>query len=355
MSRATPAMASLSRAVPPLPTAMHIHCRARGHTLRCHDRSFSTSRSARAVTAETQMPKNIMKQVTAQQGMRSRMKNMSRQEIPNDLGLLPRTLIRPPAQDLPKLFGADWKQRLKFEWLWIRTRFQNFFTYALPPSHRIVRRQQLIAYRLFYFLRWNRPKAAATKRKTKPPWSLVERTLVARNLHRQYYVALAEGDVSTIKKIACRGLIQSSERRIGQRRDGDAHSFQIMQYIGVKYPQVLRWPLLSFLPFSATKIVSDKIAPLPFGKNNLLRQCVVRVRTRQRLDRHDGIGPRIADLSEYVVLQRMRIEEQDEGWKLWGTTQPSTREEIDRIVRGSPTTPRFRDTVQGQLSRLTGM
>jgi protein MBA1 len=78
------------------------------------------------------MPKNIMKKIPAQQGMRSRMKNLSRQEIPNDLGLMPQTFIRPPPQDLPKLFSADWKQRMKVEWLWTRTRFQNFFTYALP-------------------------------------------------------------------------------------------------------------------------------------------------------------------------------------------------------------------------------
>jgi hypothetical protein len=51
----------------------------------------------------------------------------------------------------------------------------------------------------------------------------------------------------------------------------------------------------------------------------------------------------------------MRIEGQDEGWKIWGTTKPSTTEEIEKIMGGSPTTPRFRDALQGQLSRLTGM
>lgn len=211
------------------------------------------------------------------------------------------------------------------------------------------------ASRLFYFLRWRRPKSIATGKKTKLPWELVERTLVARNLHRQFYEALAGGDISTINKIACRGLIQSSQQRIGKRRVGETHSFRIMQYLGIQYPQFLRWPLLSFLSFSATKIVSDRVAPLPFGQNNLLRQCVVRIRTRQRLDRHDGTGPKTANLTEYVVLQRMRIEGQDEGWKIWGTTKPSTMEEIEKIMEASPTTPRFRDTLQGQLSRLTGM
>jgi hypothetical protein len=213
----------------------------------------------------------------------------------------------------------------------------------------------LTASRLFYFLRWRQPKSIATGKKTKLAWRLVERTLVARNLHRQFYEALARGDVSTINKIACRGLIQSSQQRISKRRVAEPHSFHIMQYLGIQYPLFLRWPLLSLVPFSATKVVSDRVAPLPFGNNNLLRQCVVRIRTRQRLDRHDGTGPKTADLTEYVVLQRMRIQGQDEGWKMWGTTKPSTTEEIEKIMGANPTTSRFRDALQGQLSRLTGV
>lgn len=134
MSRPTLVMASISHSVPRVQTITHIRCRPRESVLHHRARSFTTSRSALAVTAQSQMPKNIMKQMPPQQGMRSRMKNLSRQEIPNDLGLMPQTLIRPPRQDLPKFFSADWKQRIKFEWLWTRTRFQNFFTYAFSTT-----------------------------------------------------------------------------------------------------------------------------------------------------------------------------------------------------------------------------
>jgi hypothetical protein len=133
MPRPTFAMASISHTVPRVQTITHVRRRPSDIVLHHPARSFTTSRSAFAVTAQSQMPKNIMKQIPPQQGMRSRMKNLSRQEIPNDLGLMPQTLIRPPRQNLPKLFSADWKQRIKFEWLWTRTRFQNFFTYAFPP------------------------------------------------------------------------------------------------------------------------------------------------------------------------------------------------------------------------------
>ena len=193
----------------------------------------------------------------------------------------------------------------------------------------------------------------------KLPYDLVERTRVARNLQGQYYIALAEGDMSTIKRIACKGLVESSERRIGKRRPGQDMSFVLMAYLGMRYPQFLGWPLLSMLPFSATKIVSDKVSPLPFGKGNLIRQCVVRIRSRQKLDAYDGKGPKIAEVTEFVLIQRMRIDEQDEGWKIWGTTRPSTREEIEKqlgsSLGSSSKTPRFMDTLQGQFSKLTGM
>jgi hypothetical protein len=51
----------------------------------------------------------------------------------------------------------------------------------------------------------------------------------------------------------------------------------------------------------------------------------------------------------------MRIDGQDEGWKIWGTTKPSTMEDIEKIMGGISTSPRLRDTLQGQFTRLTGM
>jgi hypothetical protein len=134
MASSTLSIPSISRTIPPVYTTTHIRCRPRDNVLSCHTRSFTTSKPTLALAGQSRMPKNIMKSLPPQQGMRSRMKNLSRQEIPNDVGILPQTLIRPPPQDLPKFLGADWKRRLKFEWLWTKTRFQNFFTYVPPPD-----------------------------------------------------------------------------------------------------------------------------------------------------------------------------------------------------------------------------
>ena len=161
--------------------------------------------------------------------------------------------------------------------------------------------------------------------------------------------------MSTINRIACKGLIQQSQRSIAGRRDSTAQKFSIVGYKGIQYPQFLRWPLLSILPFNATKIVSDKLAPLPFGQNNLLRQVVVRISSRQQLQTTDTPVGKTADLTEYVVIQRMRMDGVDEGWKLWGTTKPSTLQEIEQTLGGTSTTPRFVDTFRDQASKLTGM
>lgn len=131
-------MPSISRTIPRVQTATHISYRANDNLIRRNARSFTTSKPACAVPAQSQMPKNIIRQMPPQQGLRSRMKNLSRHEIPNDLGLIPQTLIRPPRHALPKLFSANWRQRLKFEWSWTRTRFQNFFTYAMSLGISIV-------------------------------------------------------------------------------------------------------------------------------------------------------------------------------------------------------------------------
>ena len=189
----------------------------------------------------------------------------------------------------------------------------------------------------------------------KLPYHVVERTTVARELHEKYYTALAEGDMSTINKIACKGLIQQSQRSISQRRDSTALKFSILGYRGMQYPQSLRWPLLSILPFNATKIVSDKVAPLPFGQNNLLRQVVVRISSRQELQTPENPVGKKADLTEYVVIQRMRMDGVDEGWKLWGTTKQSTMKDIETILGGTSSTAGFIDTFKEQASKLTGV
>lgn len=76
---------------------------------------------------ELQAPKDlIQRQLENKKSRRVEMKDMSGSRIPGDIGIIPQTFVRPPNSEMPRLFGSTWKTRLKLEWLWIRTRVENF-------------------------------------------------------------------------------------------------------------------------------------------------------------------------------------------------------------------------------------
>lgn len=47
--------------------------------------------------------------------------------MPQDLGLLPGTFIRPVWHEMPSIFKQP-RERLRMEWLWWKTRLQNFLS-----------------------------------------------------------------------------------------------------------------------------------------------------------------------------------------------------------------------------------
>lgn len=54
---------------------------------------------------------------------------MYKGDLPNDIGLLPGTFIKPLWRDLPSIFENP-RLRLRFEWLWLKSGLQNFLRYA---------------------------------------------------------------------------------------------------------------------------------------------------------------------------------------------------------------------------------
>ncbi len=72
-------------------------------------------------------PKDLIERMLGDKKSRKvEMKGMSGSQIPDDLGIIRQTFIRPPNSEMPRLFGSTWKTRLKLELLWARTRVQNF-------------------------------------------------------------------------------------------------------------------------------------------------------------------------------------------------------------------------------------
>ena len=127
-------MARSSRYLTSLSSVPMLNRYPRCHRLRQHQsRPFSSTPTTQAMPK----PHNSTKVANKLQNRKSRMvemMNLPASKIPEDLGLLPQTFIRPPNRHMPKLFGSAWKARLRSELLWVRTRLQNFSGYMAFDS-----------------------------------------------------------------------------------------------------------------------------------------------------------------------------------------------------------------------------
>lgn len=70
------------------------------------------------------------------------------------------------------------------------------------------------------------------------------------------------------------------------------------------------------------------------GNDVYIRQCIVRIRSLQSLDKGDGGPPQQANLTEYLVMQQMNADGKAARWKIWGTTEPASRGEMEKLVEG---------------------
>jgi hypothetical protein len=92
-------------------------------------RTFSAASTHQAMMV-AQKSQASTKQMETRRSKKMQMKKLTANKIPEDVGLLPQTFIRPPNREMPRLFGAAWTQRLKLELCWVRTRLQNFGSYV---------------------------------------------------------------------------------------------------------------------------------------------------------------------------------------------------------------------------------
>jgi hypothetical protein len=93
-------------------------------------RQLSSTPCRKAMNASPPNPKEALKPMGSRRSRKVEMKRMSASKIPDDLGIIQQTFIRPPNRDMPRLFSKKWKSRLKMEWFWIKTRLMNFGSYV---------------------------------------------------------------------------------------------------------------------------------------------------------------------------------------------------------------------------------
>lgn len=75
-------------------------------------RTFSSTSSIQS----SEMRRQVGQQMKAQRSLQSQMSRMSGSDIPSDFGLLPDTLLKPEAKDLPSWFSKDYRKRLRIAW-----------------------------------------------------------------------------------------------------------------------------------------------------------------------------------------------------------------------------------------------
>ncbi|EAW09220.1 uncharacterized protein ACLA_034230 [Aspergillus clavatus NRRL 1] len=267
----------------------------------CQCRYFSQSPVAQRGLSG--MPQNISVKQPAQPSMRTRGREMSRSELPQDIGLLPGTYVRPLWRDMPSIFQQP-KERMQLEWLWLKNAFQNFLG--------------LLAYS-----KWINKGL---------PLRLKERRQIARELHQRMYSAFADGDVTTLRKICCTGLANSLSSRINSRSKDEKVTWTLDKYN--RTPATL---------FTGVRVLSDRATQIPELPDSGVRQVVVRITSRQSTSKAQAPTKRGAeaagageaapakqqDCTEYIVIQKLRWTGEEEEWRVWGHATPTTVEDLD--------------------------
>ncbi|KAK4937013.1 hypothetical protein LTR10_022262 [Elasticomyces elasticus] len=257
--------------------------------------------------------------------------------MPDDLGRMPNALVISSATKLPSWLPPNFIRRAKIQWLRLKTAAQDCFS-------------------IIYLQWWDAPKDPVTGKRMSKPLEFSNRTEIAKALHRTFNTALAEGDTATIEKIACTGLVNSAKSRIQRRkRMRVREEWGLRKYMGINYPRFLqKWPLSALLPGAGVKVIQDRLAPLPFP-NSSFRQCTVRIDSVQLAKTASMSGNEFFNVTEYVVIQKLTLHGKEQQWKLWGTVEPSTMEDIDKLMGSTATSETLASRLRDNFSNVTGM
>jgi len=287
----------------------------------------ASRRHASSATQGRRCGNEISRMVAAQVGEAnsSKMQNMTKAKIPGDVGLFPKTFVAAPLVDYLRIAFSKPTLFLRILWMLFKKPFMNNFG-------------------LVYNLAWTRRKgfrvfSTASLRKRPIPLHLTSRITDALTLHRELNTAIAAGDKHWLRAHCCTGLATKACNRIERRgatKSGASNQehWELLSYGGLPVlgSKVPPWPLCSWMPGKAYKVVNDVVGALPVSNDVLIRQVIVRITSKQKYNLNNGKGDQQKTLTEYVVLQKILFQGEDEGWKVWGTVKPNTVEEIQAMV-----------------------
>lgn len=130
------------------------------------------------------------------------------------------------------------------------------------------------------------------------------------------------GNTHEIKKITCDNFARNLVQQIERRAQNESMSWKLLKY--------RRTPSTNFL---GVRVLSDRATAIPDFPKSGIRQLVVRITSRQSTTTTNGKTDAAAssttkekDCLEYLVIQNMRWNDQDKGWRIWGFINPTTLE-----------------------------
>ncbi|CAG8905355.1 unnamed protein product [Penicillium egyptiacum] len=234
-----------------------------------------------------------------QPSFKTRTQDMRLADLPNDIGLLPGTFVRPLWRDMPSVFTAP-RDRWHMEYTWLKSWFSNFAS--------------VLQY---------------CKRENNLPLLLSKRRHFAAKLQEDMYTAFAQGNTAQIRQICCDGLVKQLSKGIERRPKNEKMTWKLVKY--------LRKPSTNF---TGLRVIADRATSIPDIPKSGIRQIVVRITSRQattttQIQNPSGKEPTEAttvsakeqDCVEHIVIQNLRWNDQDKGWRVWGYINPTSLHE----------------------------
>ncbi|KOS42587.1 hypothetical protein ACN38_g6501 [Penicillium nordicum] len=231
-----------------------------------------------------------------QPSFKTRTQGMKLADLPNDIGILPGTFVRPLWRDMPSVFTAP-RDRWHMEWTWLKAWLSNHAS--------------LLQY---------------CKRENTLPLLLGKRRHFAAKLQEDMYTAFAEGNIPKIRQICCDNLVKQLSTGIERRPKNEQVTWKLVKY--------LRRPSTNF---TGLRVISDRATSIPDIPKSGIRQIVVRVTSRQSTTttqvqnpsakeptENNIVSAKEQDCVEHIVIQHLRWNDQDKGWRVWGHISPTS-------------------------------
>ncbi|KAF2415797.1 hypothetical protein EJ08DRAFT_666816 [Tothia fuscella] len=306
----------------------------RGFAASCPQQAEKGSRRRQQAVA-TQMTKRSAP-AHPKSAAKKEMMNMTADKIPDDVGVLPNTIVMPPFSKHPSIFREP-GLFTRLHWDHIKNIIQNNVA--------------LLAYKFFF---WRGVTAA------KPLRPKIQRLTIvrhAKDLHKKLYAAFAAGNETALKDLCCKGLRSEYSMRIARRKPGETVHWKLVRYVNsLISPRVVSHKCggmgasLGDLPIGIQQAVVKmksiqmmKTIAAPAGRAKQPPSTAVKEGSAEEVD---WTGAKEKAVVEYMVLQRRLLKGVYEDWKVWGFAKELDVDEFRK--ERDEKAQRLRDTQAGK-------